>query len=200
MSPEELIATYGYAAIGIGSFFEGETILILGGFAAHRGYLELPWVIVCAFLGTLSGDQLYYYIGRIKGKTLLDKRPHWKSKSEKVFSLLDSHQVWLILGFRFLYGLRTVTPFIIGASRISPIRFLFLNILGASTWAIVIGVLGYLFGHTLEIFIGDIKRYELLFFAVIAGAGIVIWLTHLLRKRSANKSKQPVSKSGAIDG
>lgn len=200
MSPEELIATYGYAAVGIGTFFEGETILILGGFAAHRGYLELPWVIVCAFLGTLSGDQLYYYIGRIKGKTLLDKRPHWKSKSEKVFSLLDSHQVWLILGFRFLYGLRTVTPFIIGASRISPIRFLFLNILGASTWAIVIGVLGYLFGHTLEILIGDIKRYELLFFAVVAGAGIVIWLTHLLRKRSANKSNQSVPTSGATDG
>ena len=200
MSPEELIATYGYAAVGIGTFFEGETILILGGFAAHRGYLELPWVIVCAFLGTLSGDQLYYYIGRIKGKTLLDKRPHWKSRSEKVFSLLDSHQVWLILGFRFLYGLRTVTPFIIGASRISPIRFLFLNILGASTWAIVIGVLGYLFGHTLEILIGDIKRYELLFFAVVAGAGIVIWLTHLLRKRSANKSNQSVPTSGATDG
>ncbi len=200
MSPEELIATYGYAAVGIGTFFEGETILILGGFAAHRGYLELPWVIVCAFLGTLSGDQLYYYIGRIKGKTLLDKRPHWKSRSEKVFSLLDSHQFWLILGFRFLYGLRTVTPFIIGASRISPIRFLFLNILGASTWAIVIGVLGYLFGHTLEIFIGDIKRYELLFFAVVAGAGIVIWLTHLLRKRSANKSNQSIPTSGATDG
>jgi len=48
MSLEELISTYGYAAIGIGTFLEGETILILVGFAAHRGYLELPWVIVFA--------------------------------------------------------------------------------------------------------------------------------------------------------
>jgi len=91
MSLEELISTYGYAAVGIGAFLEGETVLVLGGFAAHRGYLELPWVIVCAFFGTLFGDQLYFYIGRTKGKSVIEKRPHWKSKSERVFSLLDKH-------------------------------------------------------------------------------------------------------------
>lgn len=188
MSLEELISTYGYTAIGIGTFLEGETILVLGGFAAHRGYLELPWVIVCAFFGTLFGDQLYFYIGRTRGKGVLEKRPYWKSKSEKVFLLLDSHQVWLILGFRFLYGLRTVTPFIIGASRISPTRFLILNMIGGAIWAIVIGILGYLFGHTLEILIGDIKRYELFAFAVLAGAGVLIWLAYLRKKTSAKKS------------
>lgn len=60
MTFEELISTYGYVAVGIGTFQEGETILILGGFASHRGYLELPWVIACAFLGTLFGDRFYF--------------------------------------------------------------------------------------------------------------------------------------------
>ena len=179
MSLEELISTYGYTAVGVGTFLEGETILILGGFAAHRGYLELPWVIVCAFFGTLFGDQLFFYIGRTKGKSALEKRPHWKTKSEKVFRLLDRHQILLILGFRFLYGLRTVTPFIIGASKIAPTRFLILNILGASLWAIIIGTMGYLFGHTLEIIIGDIKQYELLAFSMLAGIGMISWLIHI---------------------
>lgn len=183
-----LISTYGYFAVGVGTFLEGETILVLGGFAAHQGYLELPWVIICAFLGTLIGDQLYFHIGRIKGKDALEKRPHWKSKSEKIFSLLDKHHVWLILGFRFLYGLRTVSPFIIGASRVSPLRFLVLDIVGAAIWAIGIGVLGYLFGYTIEKIIGDIKKYELLFFAVIAGAGVFIWLLFLRRNSSAKKN------------
>ena len=188
MSLEELISTYGYTAVGIGTFLEGETVLILGGFAAHRGYLELPWVILYAFLGTLFGDQLYYYIGRIKGKGLLEKRPHWKSKSEKVFVLLDRHQIWLIIGFRFLYGLRTVTPFLIGASKISPIRFLIFNMLGASIWAVVIGTSGYVFGQTLEIVIGNIKRYELYVFAALTAIGIVIWLIHLHKKKTAENS------------
>lgn len=200
MSLEELISTYGYAAIGIGTFLEGETILVLGGFAAHRGYLELPWVIACAFIGTFFGDQLYYYIGRTKGKSAIEKRPVWKAKSEKVFDLLDKHQIWLILGFRFLYGLRTVTPFLIGASKVSPVRFLVLNIIGAILWAVVIGILGYLFGQTLEVVIGDIKKYEVSLFVILAMAGAVIWIAHLKKKSSANKPMRSRPKSGATDG
>jgi membrane protein DedA with SNARE-associated domain len=200
MPLEELISTYGYAAIGIGTFLEGETILVLGGFAAHRGYLELPWVIVCAFLGTLFGDQLYFYMGRIKGKSAIDKRPHWKAKSDKVLVLLNKHQVWLIIGFRFVYGLRTVTPFLIGASNVSPTRFLVFNMLGSSLWSVTIGVLGYLFGRALEIIIGDIKRYELLVFVMLAWIGAAIWLIHIRKNRAANKSIQPRPKSGATDG
>ena len=183
MTLEAIISTYGYVAIAIGTFLEGETILILGGLAAHRGYLELHWVIGCAFLGTLFGDQLYFFIGRLKGKALLDKRPGWKSKSEKVFTLLDRHQVLLILGFRFLYGFRTVTPFLVGISGISPYKFLILNIIGAGVWAIAIGVLGYLFGHSLEILLGDLKRYELLIFTVLAVMGLVVWGYHWRKNR-----------------
>lgn len=185
MTLEDVVSTYGYAAIGIGTFLEGETILILGGFAAHRGYLELPWVILSAFLGTLIGDQLYFYIGRFKGRGLLDKRPRWKSRSEKVFRLLYTHQVWFILGFRFLYGLRTVTPFIVGLSGISPLRFLVLNTIGALVWATVIGVLGYLFGQTLEVLVGDIKKYELAVFAILVIIGSVVWLAYWFKRPPA---------------
>jgi len=199
MSLEELITTYGYAAVGIGSFLEGETVLVLGGFAAHRGYLELPWVIVSAFLGSLFGDQLYYFIGRIKGKSILEKRPRWKAKSEKVFSLLHKHQILLILGFRFLYGLRTVTPFVIGASKITPTRFIILNILGAAIWAVIVGGMGYLFGYTLKIFIDNVKKYELLVFAVLTGVGIIIWLLRFTKKPSVHKSIKPTSKDDPAD-
>lgn len=180
---EELLSTYGYTAIAVGTFLEGETILVLGGFAAHRGYLELPWVIIWAFLGTLFGDQLYFYIGRTQGKGLLAKRPGWKTKSEKVFQLLERHQVWMTLGFRFLYGLRTVTPFIIGASNIQPGRFLVLNIIGAAIWAISVGALGYLFGHTLEIIIEDIKQYELEVIIAIIGIGSLLWLWRRINRK-----------------
>jgi membrane protein DedA with SNARE-associated domain len=183
MSLEELVSTYGYAAIGIGAFLEGETILVLGGFSAHRGYLELPWVIFYAFLGSFIGDQAYFYIGRAKGKELLVKFPRMQSKSKKVFSLLSRHQILMILGFRFLYGLRTVTPFMLGAAKISPPRFFILNFIGASVWAIVIGTMGYLFGQVMEILIDDLKRYEWRLFVVIAVVGLAIWLGHLILKR-----------------
>ena len=97
--------------------------------------------------------------------------------------MLNKHQVLLILGFRFLYGLRTVTPIVLGASRISPLRFLVLNVLGALTWTIVIGVMGYMFGHTLEVIIGDVKRYELWLFVGLAALGVIIRTVYLLSKK-----------------
>lgn len=66
MSLEVLISTYGYVAVIIGAFFERETTIVLAGFAAHRGYLDLPWVMVCGFLGTLCVDQLYFYLGQVR--------------------------------------------------------------------------------------------------------------------------------------
>lgn len=194
MSLEEIVSTYGYIAIVIGTFFEGETVLVLGGFATHRGYLELPWVVICGFLGTLFGDQLYFYIGRIKGTNFLEKRPYWKLRSERVFDLLHRHQLLLILGFRFFYGLRTVTPFLLGAGGIQPVRFLILNIIGAFSWAVAIGVSGYLFGHAFELIIGNINRYESRLFIALAASGILAWFLHWFRQRKATRQFTKSSK------
>jgi hypothetical protein len=49
---ESFLAKYGYIAILLGTVFEGETIMIMGGFSAHRGYLDLlPWVVLAGFAG-----------------------------------------------------------------------------------------------------------------------------------------------------
>jgi membrane protein DedA with SNARE-associated domain len=180
---ESAIQTYGYWAILVGTFLEGETILILGGFAAQGGYLELPWVIVAAFTGTFCGDQLFFFLGRRHSQRILAKRPSWKRRVEKAQRLLERVRTPLMLGFRFLYGLRSVTPFVIGMSDVRTALFVFLNMLGAVVWAIAVGVGGYVFGGALEILVGNIKRYELFAFAAIALAGLVIWLLHLHRGR-----------------
>lgn len=182
MSLAALISTYGYAAVGIGAFVEGETLLILGGLAAHRGYLDLPWVIFSAGIGALVGDQTFYYLGRIKGKGALEKRPAWKRKSERVLVLLERYQVWFILGFRFVYGVRTISPFIIGVSNVPRLRFLVLDIIGASIWATAISILGYLFGSALQEVFGDIRKYEMLAFAFLAATGMLIWFYHFVKK------------------
>lgn len=199
MSLANLITTYGYGAVGVGAFIEGETVVVLGGLAAHRDYLELPWVIFSAAMGALIGDQFYFYLGRFKGKAALEKRLNWKRKSEKVFTLLDRHQTWFILVFRFLYGFRTVTPFIIGASHVSPTRFLFLDLLGATVWATIVGTSGYLFGTALEAIFGNIKKYELFAFALLAMVGIIIWIYHFYKRLLAKRAKQSLTNNDGTD-
>jgi membrane protein DedA with SNARE-associated domain len=183
MDLQSIIENYGYAAILIGTFLEGETILVLAGLAAHKGYLVLTWVILAAFLGSLCGDQLFFYLGRKHSQVVLSRRPTWKQKAEKVNKMMNRFQTPLILGFRFLYGLRTVTPFVIGMSTVSLKKFLVLNVAGALIWAAAIGSCGYLFGHALEVFIGKAKSYEIYIMGSVAIVGVLIWTFHFYRRR-----------------
>ena len=178
MPLEALISTYGYAAIAAGTFFEGETILILGGLAIHQGYLSMPGVAASAFLATLAADQLYFHLGRAKGMAALEKRPAWKAKSEIAFARLRRHQTLVSLTFRFFYGLRAITPLALGASQAGWLRFLVLDMLGAAAWVLSYGALGYLFGRTLDVALGNVKRYEIGFFAGVALLGGLVWLGH----------------------
>jgi membrane protein DedA with SNARE-associated domain len=187
---ETLLQTYGYWAILIGTFAEGETILILGGFAAKLGYLALPWVILSAFIGSLCGDQLFFYLGRAHSQRFLARRPLWTERVHKAQRLLERFQTPLIIGFRFLYGLRTVTPFVIGMSSVPTRRFIFLNTISALIWAIVVGAGGYLFGNILEIILGDIKRYERVILGAIAVIGMSFWAVHLYRHRAKRRTSR----------
>ncbi|MCW8858357.1 MAG: DedA family protein [Deltaproteobacteria bacterium] len=180
---ETWIEHYGYLAVLVGTFLEGETILILAGFAAHRGYLELPWIIAAAFVGTLFGDQLFFFLGRRHSDFLLKRKPHWKPRMERVQNLINNYKILIIISFRFLYGLRTVTPFALGMSQVPLRLFITLNVLGALVWAVVIGVAGYLFGQALESFLGDLKHYEYRVLLGLAGVGLIVWLIHFWRSR-----------------
>jgi len=194
MDLQSIIENYGYAAILIGTFLEGETILVLAGLAAHQGYLVLSWVILAAFLGSLGGDQLFFYLGRKHSQAVMSRRPAWKQKAEKVHKMMNRFQTPMILSFRFLYGLRTVAPFVIGMSSVSLKKFILLNAAGALVWAVAVASGGYLFGRALEVFIGKLKSYEMYIMGSVAIVGLLVWIFHFYRRR--RQRAKPIAKSG----
>ncbi|MBI5612683.1 MAG: DedA family protein [Gammaproteobacteria bacterium] len=184
MGLQELIETYGYLAILVITFIEGETIVILAGVAAHLGLLELQWVILSAIAGSFSGDQFWYYIGRHWGPKIIARRLSWQEGAQKVYKHLHRHQYWLILSFRFYYGFRNVTPFVVGSAHIPRLRFFTLNLIGAVVWAIIFAYVGYGLGEAAsQLFIDDFKRYGLYLLGVLMLVGVAIWLVTLIRHR-----------------
>jgi len=160
MSLTHLLAQYGYLAVFIGSVLEGETMLILAGFAAHQGYLSFPVVLTWAFVGGTLGDQLFFFLGRFYGQSVIARFPSWADRSQQVCRLLQRYHAGVIIGIRFMYGLRIVGPVVIGASAVPPWRFVLFNMIGAAIWAVLIGSVGYLFGEALQWLFLDIKRGE----------------------------------------
>jgi membrane protein DedA with SNARE-associated domain len=139
-------------------------------------------VIAAAFAGTFAGDQLFFFLGRRGGMAALETRPRWKARSVRVFRVLREHELAVILGFRFVYGFRTVTPFLLGASGVPALRFIALNAAGAALWAACFGTLGYFLGRTLEVLLGEIKRFEVGILVTVALVGSAAWLVARLRE------------------
>ncbi len=103
---------------------------------------------------------------------------------------MERYPVLLILGFRFLYGLRTVTPFVLGTSGVSYSLFTLLNVIGAGIWAIAIATAGFYFGNSVEIVLGEIKHYEFQVMAFVGACGAIVWIVYLLRRRARRHKSQ----------
>ena len=177
---EYLIRTYGYWTLLIGTFFEGETILLLGGVGAQLGYLDLQWVILIAFIGSFSGDQFYFHLGRWKGQELLAKSPKWQAKANRVYCYLEKYHDLIMLGFRFVYGIRIMTPVVLALNpKIKTSRFVVFNAIGALLWSIAVAGGGYLFGKAIKIILDNIKHYEMAGLIVI---GVIIICVLLFRR------------------
>ena len=174
---QHFLQEFGYLALFLGTFFEGETVLVLAGFLAFRGYMDIKLVMGVAFLGSYAGDQLWYFLGRRHGRKLLARKPRWQSMGDRALDHIRRHPDLWVLGFRFVYGLRTVMPVAIGLSGYPPRRYLLLNGLGALIWSAALGLAAYHFGALLEGMLGNIKKYELWVLGGLILLGVLLWVS-----------------------
>ena len=178
----ELIATHGYWLLAIGCFIEGETVLLLAGFAAHRGHLDPLGVLAVASVAGFAGDQFYFWLGRRHGERVLARRPAWARQAERVQALVQRWDAAFIIGVRFAYGLRVAGPVLMGASTMSAWRFAGFNALGALIWAMVVGCLGWVFGEAAQRLLGHLHKIEGWLLLALLITGLSVWL---LRRRRA---------------
>lgn len=155
-----VIARFGYLAVLLGTMFEGETVLLLAGYAAHRGYLDLTAVIGVAWLGAALGDQGFFWLGRRHGARLLQSRPAWRGKIERALRRIERHPQTTILAMRFVWGLRMALPAALGMSHVHWQRFFWLNLLSAAVWAMLVAGIGWSFGTLIASHAAAWHRYE----------------------------------------
>src|SRR6184192_3427254 len=175
MTPELLLQKFGYLAVFVGTFLEGETILVMAGFFAERGYLRLPFVIATACAGAYSGHVFWFWLGRTQGVRLLDRFPRMKRHFGKGIRLFERYGAPAIFITQWLYGLRITCAVIIGISKVSVFKFLLYEAATCLIWATVIGALGYYFGRAVERLLGRAAHIEKWGLLVLVIVGLAIW-------------------------
>jgi membrane protein DedA with SNARE-associated domain len=178
-----LIDSYGYLAVVVGAFLEGETILALAGLAAYRKYLDFKIVVVLALFAGFAGDQFYFFLGRFKGQQILQRFPDALERAIRFDALLARWHAPLIVAIRFMYGLRIAGPVLLGMGRVPAWKFMQFNFVGACIWAPLNAGLGYLFGNIIGALLEDLKDFELWAFAALLLVGLGSFLVHHIRSR-----------------
>lgn len=177
-----LLRDHIYTAIVLGGLVEGETTVVLAGYAAHQGYVS--WWVVAGLSALVNFvlDQTWFLLGRWRGEQLLARFPLLRRGVESITPRLRRHRRWIVFSVRFMYGLRTAGPIAMGMARVPWFDFAAFNALGAAAWAVIFTGLGYAFGRAIAVVIGEIAHYEMLAVGVIIVGGMAGWLWHHHRR------------------
>ena len=170
---QQIIEQYGYWAVFIGTFAEGEAVFVAAAALAAAGLLE-PWkVIVVAAIGAFIGHLFFFAIGRWRGMQIINSFEFLRTHHPKANKVLDHYAHWSVFIFQYLYGTRIVAAIMFGCSSIEFWRFFLLQIVNCITWAFVVYAAGHFLGMAaLEI----LERYGFIGLMVVIGAIVVIAL------------------------
>lgn len=160
MNWTDLLQHYGYFAIFIGTFFEGETVLILGAYAVHQHIFHFWLLIMVAMVGGFIGDQFYYQIGMRYGQKIIQSKPQLAQKFAQASRVIDNYPVLTILLMRFAWGLRTILPISIGIKAYPVGKYILINLLACFIWAFVIVSVGLQISHWLHVLWEKILPYH----------------------------------------
>jgi membrane-associated protein len=146
-----LVAALAFLETGafVGLIAPGETAIVLGGVVAAQGGVDLPLILVVAWLAAALGDLASFLLGQRLGRRFLIARgPRLgvtAARLEVVESFFDRHGPKAILIGRFVGIVRAVAPFLAGASGMRLRAFVPWSLLGTAAWASTFTLVGYIF-------------------------------------------------------
>jgi len=185
---KEYLEIHGYWVLFIGTFLEGEAILLMAGFLAFQGYLDIMGVILTSWAGSFLGDQCYFYVGRFKGRSLFKRFHSITRKFREALKLIEKYGVFVAFISRYTYGFRIVLPIFLGITSLAPRTFLWINLVSALSWAVLFSLGGYMFGKSASLLLDDVSKYEHYIVLVLFGFILIAWSVHMYH---AWKLKKP---------
>jgi undecaprenyl-diphosphatase len=176
----------------VGLVGPGETVVIVGGVVAGQGHIDLGLLLgltwACAFAGDVTGYVLGHRLGR---RFLLTHGPRVRITEEqllRVEAFFGRYGPGAIIIGRFVGLVRSVAPFLAGASGYPRGRFIALAGLGTGLWSAAFVMLGYLFWQSLDEAIAMAKRGSLALGGTAAVVIAVVAAYRYLRGRKRGRS------------
>ena len=199
---QELLRTWGYGIIFLAMLLEnaglplpGETVTLLGGYAAGSGQLQGLGVMAAAAGGAILGDNIGYWVGRRAGWGLILRVGRLLRQSPEQLERLREqflrHSGKSVLLGRFVAVLRVVAGPMAGAVGMPYPRFLLCNVIGAVLWASTMVGLAWLGGRWVpfETMMRSVIQFGLGALALIVVIVVLPRLLSLLEQRQLQSDR-----------
>jgi len=185
----EFADTWKYPLLFVGTIVEGPILMIASGFLLHLGILSFLPLYVTLIAGDLTGDIIWYYIGRYFADPLVQRHGKFIGVTPKMFEKTKEHfhryneSILFIskitIGFGFALGVLMVA----GATGVSFKRYVLLNFLGEVILVAVLLGLGYFFGQMYN-YIAD--GFKMTFLAINAALVVlsIFGFTRYMKNRA----------------
>ena len=171
----QLFHTHLYLALAAGGLMEGETVVVLAGFAAHQGHAS--WWGVTLFAAAVNAlvDQAWFLLGPWRGPALAKRFPGLGRRIDDLAPRIHAHRHGLVFGLRFSYGLRVAGPVALAMAGMRLREFALLNIPAALVWATLFSGIGYAFGLAALQLLDRVRPYEPIILGVGLALGLAAW-------------------------
>lgn len=189
------IKSYGYVGLFasqmLGMFglpVPDETILTFAGFLIYQHYLHLVPALLIAYLGSICGITLNYLVGRYIGWPLLHSYGFYLGLTDERINRAHRWferygKISLFVGY-FFPGLRHLTAFTAGASRLEYRHFATFAYSGGLFWVATFLAIGYFLGEERHRLVPEIRFYLWIAAGLIALLALAASLVWRLRSRS----------------
>ena len=141
---------YGYLAILLAAFWEGEVVLIAAGAMCGSGYLDWRWTILAAAIGGSAGDQIYFYAAHQRAARVIQKSKRLTKWYPKVSKFVLRHSTVAVLLSRFAAGLRITIPLVCASAGMPARKYSVLSLVSGLAWASFWVAISYQFGAHLS--------------------------------------------------
>ncbi len=187
MNIEALFEQYGYAILFIGLLLEfialpfpGEIALLYAGYLTYLGVLNGWTALFLAFIGTIVGMTVTYFIGLKVGMPFIQRIGKWvfitPDKFDKTTKWFCKCGYFLVFIGYFIPVVRHITGYLTGILGSSFRTFAVYAYSGALFWCISFLGLGYIFGSQWNSLLYAIEHYSWSVGIILVLLAALVWL------------------------
>ncbi len=131
----------------------GDTITAFGAFLVGTGRLSYPLVYAVTTVGSVIGFMFLFMLGKLLGKKYFIEKDYKMFSAQSIISAEKwflKYGYFIVLGNRFLPGIRSVISIVSGISKLNTVKVFILSLISASIWNLIWIHTGFILGNNWE--------------------------------------------------